>query len=165
MREGAAIALAELQSRDETTKHSLCSAIASAPLSVSAEAASVLERLLFPTDRWSDGLDGIDLELLGTLSLLCESGLGPDARSWTCSRSLEHLGLVPSRGEVLPPELTKACASQGLVYAAGTLIGSLGDVGVTLPTAILSSFGIWDAGMAFEICGFHRGHAFFLAEC
>jgi hypothetical protein len=36
---------------------------------------------------------------------------------------------VPPRGREVPPSLTVACASHGLVYAAGTLIGSLGEGG------------------------------------
>ena len=69
VREAAAIYLGELKCTSETTKHALCAAVASGPPSLASEAAAALERL-FPPGGWSDGVESLDAELIGTLSLL-----------------------------------------------------------------------------------------------
>jgi HEAT repeat protein len=69
VREAAASALGELGSADEITKHSMCAALSASSKSVVTEAAAALQRL-FPPGKWSDGLDSLDLDLVGTLALL-----------------------------------------------------------------------------------------------
>jgi len=69
VREAAASALGELGSADEITKHSMCAALSASSKSVVTEAAAALGRL-FPPGKWSDGLDSLDLDLVGTLALL-----------------------------------------------------------------------------------------------
>ena len=69
VREAAASALGELGSADEVTKHSMCAALSASSKSVVTEAAAALGRL-FPPGKWSDGLDSLDLDLVGTLALL-----------------------------------------------------------------------------------------------
>lgn len=85
-------ALGELGSADEITKHSMCAALATAPRSVMTEAASALKRL-FPPGMWSDGLDSLDLDLVGTLALLgWLSSPSPTIKSIVLAAPLCHRG-------------------------------------------------------------------------